>query len=80
MRPHFGSGIEPGKWYAEKAMAEFSSTDSYRRFAQTVKRETRYVYDAEVRDFLLTVIETSRTRKDSIEKATVLWRAQRGYT
>ena len=42
-------------------------------------RETRYVYDGEVRDFLVAVIETSQTRKDSIEKSTVLWRAQRGY-
>jgi hypothetical protein len=39
-----------------RAMAEFSSTDSYRRFEQTAKRETRYVYDVEVRDFLAAVM------------------------
>lgn len=61
-------------------MAEFSSTDSYRRFEQAVKRETRYVYNGEVRDFLAAVVETSKTRKDSIEKSSILWRAQRGYT
>src|SRR5579859_3210541 len=61
-------------------MAEFSCTDSYRRFEQTVKRHTRYVYDGEVRDFLAAVIETGKTRKDSIEKGSILWRAQRGYT
>ena len=61
-------------------MAEFSFNDSYRRFEQTVKRETRYVYDHEVRDFLATVMETSKARKESIEKSTVLWRAQRGFT
>jgi len=61
-------------------MAEFSSTDSYRRFEQAVKRQTRYVYDGKVRDFLAAVIETSQTRKDSIEKSAILWRAQRGYT
>jgi hypothetical protein len=60
-------------------MAEFSSTDSYRQFEQAVKFETRYVHDAEVQDFLATVIETSQTRKDSIEESTVHWRAQRGY-
>jgi hypothetical protein len=61
-------------------MAEFSSTDSYHRFEQTVKRETRYVYDVEVRDFLAAVMETSQKRKDSIEKSSILFRAQRGYT
>jgi hypothetical protein len=61
-------------------MAEFSSTESYRRFEQAVKRETRYVYNSEVRDFLAAVMETSETRKNSIEKSTVLWRAQKGYT
>jgi hypothetical protein len=33
-----------------------------------------------VRDFLAAVIETSQTRKEFIEKASVLWHAQRGYT
>jgi len=61
-------------------MAEFSSPESYRRFEQTVKRETRYVFDKEVRHFLAAVMETSQTRKESIDKGTVLWRAQRGYT
>jgi hypothetical protein len=61
-------------------MAEFASTDSYRWFEQAVKQRTRYVHDAEVRDFLATVMETSKTRKDTIEKSVVLWRAQRGYS
>lgn len=61
-------------------MVEFSSTDSYHRFEQTVKRTTRYIYDSEIRDFLATVMETSKTKKDIIEKSSVLWRAQRGYT
>lgn len=60
-------------------MAEFSSTDSYNLFAGLVKEKTRYVYGGEVRDFLATVIATSETRKDSIQKSAVLWRAQRGY-
>lgn len=61
-------------------MAEFASTDSFRRFEQAVKRETRYVYNGEVKEFLAAVVETSQKRKDSIEKSTILWRAQRGHT
>ena len=53
---------------------------SYRRFEQSVRREARYIYKAEVRDFLAAVVETSQKRKNSIEKATILWRAQKGYT
>jgi hypothetical protein len=60
-------------------MAEFPSTDSYHRFAQTVKLRTRYVHDEEVRAFLAAVMETSETRRDSIEESSVLWRGQRGY-
>jgi len=61
-------------------VTEFASTDSYNRFEQTVKRKARYVHDDEVRAFLAVVVETSQTRKKSIEASTVLWRAQRGYT
>jgi hypothetical protein len=61
-------------------MAEFSFTDSYRRFEQAVKRTTRYVYDNKVRDFLAAVMDTSKSRTETIEKTSVLWRAQRGYT
>jgi hypothetical protein len=61
-------------------MVEFASAESYRRFEKAVKRETRYVYDGEVRDFLATIMETSKTRRESIEKSVVLWRARRGYT
>jgi hypothetical protein len=60
-------------------MAEFPSTDSYHRFAQTVKLRTRYVHDEEVRAFLAAVMETSETRRDLIEESAVLWRGQRGY-
>jgi len=61
-------------------MAEFASTDIYRRFEWAVKRETRYVYNSELQDFLAAVVETSQKRKNSIEKSTILWRAQRGYS
>ena len=61
-------------------MTEFVSTDCYRRFEWAVKRETRYVYNGEVQQFLAAVMETSQKRKDSIEKSSILFRAQRGYT
>jgi hypothetical protein len=60
-------------------MADFSSIDSFRQFEQAVKRETRYVFHGAVRDFLAAVMETSQTRKESIDLSTILWRAQRGY-
>jgi hypothetical protein len=60
-------------------MAEFTSTDSYHRFEYAVTKKARYVHDKEVRAFLAAVMETSETRKDSIDQSSVLWRAQRGY-
>lgn len=63
-----------------RTMAGFASSDSYRRFESAVKCETRYIYDSEVRDFLAAVAETSQKRRDSIERFTLLWRAQRGHT
>jgi hypothetical protein len=61
-------------------MPEFTSADSYRRFEQTVKHKTRYFHDEQVRNFLNTVLATSQSRKESIKKFSVLFRAQRGYT
>jgi len=60
-------------------MAEFAFTDSYHRFAKTVKLKSRYVHDDEVREFLKTVMATSESRRDSIENSVILFRAQRGY-
>ncbi|MBZ5506078.1 MAG: RES family NAD+ phosphorylase [Acidobacteriia bacterium] len=61
-------------------MAEFASAHSYRQFEYTVKHKTRYFHDEQVRAFLNTVLETSQSRKESIKKFSVLFRAQRGYT
>lgn len=61
-------------------MKEFSFADSYHRFEQTVKRATRYVYNSEVSDFLAAVMDTSKSRIETVEKSFVLYRAQRGYT
>jgi hypothetical protein len=61
-------------------MTEFAFTDSYYRFAQAVTRKSRYIQDDEVRAFLAAIMETSADRKDSIEKSSILFRAQRGYS
>src|SRR5438132_5731421 len=63
-----------------ETMTEFAFTDSYYRFAQAVTRKSRYIQDDEIRAFLATVMETSAARKDSIEKSSIWFRAQRGYT
>jgi hypothetical protein len=60
-------------------MVEFAFTDSYYRFAQAVTRRSRYIQDDEVRAFLAAVMESSAARKYSIEKSSILYRAQRGY-
>jgi hypothetical protein len=60
-------------------MTEFVSSRDYSRFALSVTQKARYVHEEEVREFLATVVATSETRRDSIAKETILWRAQRGY-
>jgi hypothetical protein len=44
-----------------------------------VKLKARFVHDDEVPSFLSTVMETSESRRDSIEESSELWRAQRGH-
>lgn len=61
-------------------MAEFLYSDSFRRFEWAVERETRYVHNNDVKDFLAAVIESSEKRKDSVDEGSILWRAQRGFT
>ena len=59
-------------------MSEFPSKESYHRFQQSVRDKARYVHDDEVRGFLKTLLETSESRKKTLEKDKLLWRAQRG--
>lgn len=61
-------------------MAEFTTVNSYDDFQRTVKSQARYIHNDEVRSFLATVLETSTSRSNVIEKGSVFWRAQRGYT
>jgi hypothetical protein len=60
-------------------MVGFIFPDSYRQFAQAVKHKTRYVHAEGLRAFLATVMESSETRRVSIEQSRIFWRAQRGY-
>lgn len=59
-------------------MPEFESWQSYRSFAWSVKRRTRYVFDDQVTEFLRAVAATSGVRKRSVPSGKVLWRAQHG--
>lgn len=61
-------------------MAEFPSSESYWRFAQSVKLKARFVHDNEVRDFLGIVLESSVSRRKRLQKDSLLFRAQRGST
>lgn len=57
---------------------EFSTWDSYSRFARHVRFSNRYVYGEEERAFLETVLATIRDRDGELKKGQVLYRAQRG--
>jgi len=60
-------------------MPEFTSWQSYRTFALSVKQRARYVFEDNVVEFLRTVVETSEGRKRTFPVGRVLWRAQQGH-
>lgn len=60
-------------------MPEFESWRSYMRFASSVKRKARYIYDRAVEDFLATVLATGDSRKRELPNDKYLWRAQHGH-
>lgn len=59
-------------------MPVFESSKQFWHFSQFVMRKARHILDATQQQFLDVVIETSAKRKGTIEKDTVLWRAQLG--
>ena len=59
-------------------MSEFRTWQSYANFAYKTIRESRYIHDEEIIEFLSTLWKTSSKRIDEIEKDSSLWRAQRG--
>jgi hypothetical protein len=58
----------------------FQSAEAYRRFAESVKHDRRYIYDGEVTAFLDAVDETAVSRTKTIPHGIHLWRAQLGST
>lgn len=57
----------------------FKSTDSYRDFDWTVRREFRYARTPQQDEFLKTVAATSHSRSVIMKAGYVLWRAQLGH-
>jgi hypothetical protein len=61
-------------------MAEFESWVQFSQFSWFIMRKSRHILDAKNRKFLDSIVATSEKRKESIEKGTVLWRAQLGHS
>jgi RES domain len=58
----------------------FKSADAYFRFARKVKSVNRHIRDAEDLEFLATLLaQAQSTRKTTIRKGIILWRAQLGF-
>src|SRR5579862_1418418 len=72
------SALRRATQQASEPMAEFESCKQYWEFSHFVMRKARHLLDAKNQRFLDAVVETSAKRKGSIEKGTVLWRAQLG--
>ena len=56
----------------------FQSADAYRRFADSVKHDRRFIYEQGVNAFLDAVFETSVSRAVPLAAGAILWRAQLG--
>lgn len=56
----------------------FKSWRSYWQFRHTVKNKSRYILDAESKDFLKAIEETCTSRIEKISMSDSLWRAQIG--
>jgi RES domain-containing protein len=59
-------------------MPEFTKADEYSRFAFSVRRQCRYIYSDDVRNFLDAVLDTCGKRDLVLPKGSELYRAQRG--
>ena len=60
-------------------MNEFKSWHSYRRFANRVRLENRFIRTSEDEEFLREVVRTSKTRIQELPAESGLWRAQLGH-
>lgn len=61
-------------------MAELASLYGYLEFQRSVRGKTRYVHDEQAREFLRTVLDTTRSGLKKLRNASILYRAQRGFT
>jgi len=57
----------------------FKSWDSFRKFKNSVARESRYIQSKEVADFLHAIIVSGKDRIRVLPKGFHLWRAQLGH-
>ena len=60
-------------------MSEFNCFDAYRRFAERLRHQSRYIRTPEDEEFLQAVLRTSKNRVTELQKGRVLWRAQLGH-
>lgn len=60
-------------------MNEFKSWNSYRHFADRVRRKSRYIRTPEDNDFLREILRTSNNCIIDVSAGTGLWRAQIGH-
>lgn len=58
--------------------SQFASWRSYQDFAHRVRHARRFVWDKEIQAFLDTVLATLKDRDRTIQKGSILYRAQRG--
>ena len=58
----------------------FVTYRAYYNFRNHILRNYRYVFDESTKRFLATVLNTSHSRKRTIELGTALWRAQGGHS
>ena len=54
----------------------FTNPYAFHRFEDAIRRHTRYIHSAEIRQFLDAVVSTSKSRRRKVGKETILHRAQ----
>ncbi|MBL8209677.1 MAG: RES family NAD+ phosphorylase [Bryobacterales bacterium] len=57
----------------------FHTSEDYEDFARYIRRESRYVLDERQREFLESIVETSKKRTTTLPQGQILWRAAQGY-
>ncbi|MDO8281154.1 MAG: RES family NAD+ phosphorylase [Thermodesulfovibrionia bacterium] len=56
----------------------FKSWQDFHHFEQYVKKRNRFFYDSITQAFLQIILETSKSRTETVEKDSILWRSQLG--